>query len=326
MKSNLFKCTVYVFASLILSSVYVTWGYSQESEIANFPNRPITYIVPVPPGGKTDLISRLIAKEAEKYLKQPIVILNKPGGALTIGTTLLASAKPDGYTIGHFGLGSQILVPILEKIPYHPVKDFTPILQYAAFSLFGASVRDDSPFKSFKDLIAYARQNPKKLNYGTNGAMSHGFFITEQIARIEKVQFTHIPFKGGTEVDQALLGGHVHFGAGDLTLSLLEAKSIRPLLFYSQIRSDDFPSVPILKDFYDLLTYDGVLIAGPKNLPKEIIAKLGEGFGKAMKEPSFISGMKNLGMPIVALNHKEASDYIARSYEGLAEIVKEFKK
>src|SRR3972149_1368871 len=178
-----------LFFVLLFSGI----GFAQE-DISKYPSKPITYVCPVPPGTGTDLSISLIAKGLEKVLGQPIIVANKPGAALTIGTAFVASAKPDGYTIGFSGGPPLFFTPLLEKVPYH-LNDLRMIAQYGGFN-FGVIVKGDSPFKTFKDLIHYARQNPKKLTYGTVGTNSMGHITMERIAKLESVQITHIPFKG----------------------------------------------------------------------------------------------------------------------------------
>lgn len=324
MKPRFMKSKIIFFLCMVLTLLFTKFGHTQEAEIEKFPNRPINHIIPLPPGGPSDLMQRLIAKEGEKYLGQPLVIINKPGGALTIGTAFIASSKPDGYTIGMLGIGSQLTAPILEKIPYHPVNDLTPIIQFGSPSFFGISVKADSPFKSLKDVIAYARQNPKKIIYGTSGANSIANLVTEQIAKKENVQFTHIPFKGTPEVEVALLGGHILLGAGQFVYTLFESGHIRPLLFFSEAHQEEYPQIPIIQELYhDLLPITAIGIVGPKGIPRGIVKKLEEAFTKAMKEPTFIKGMKELHMQIIYRNSKEWGDHIAQSYEAFVKMLKE---
>lgn len=323
MKPHFTKLNAPLLLSIVFAFLFGEFGYCQDVEVAKFPSRPITYIVPVPPGGGTDLSIRLIAKEAEKYLGQPIAVVNKPGAALTIGTAAIASAKPDGYTIGFSGGPPLFLTPLLEKVPYHPLKDFTMIMQYGSFN-FGVYVKGDSPFKSFKNLITFARQNPKKLTYGTVGTNSMGHLTLEDIAKKENVEITHIPFKGTPEVQTALLGGHVIAGAGDFNFSFVEAGQIRLSLLLRDEHSAEYPEVPILKD----LGYDNpypmiIGIIGPKGIPEGIVKKLEDAFTKAMNEPTFIKGMKDLRLPIAYRNGKELNEYIVRNYHFFSNLLKE---
>ena len=308
---------------LVFIPFFTEFGYPQESEIAKFPNRPITYVVPVPPGTGTDLSVRLIAKEAEKYLGQPIVVVNKPGAALTIGTAAVASAKPDGYTIGFSGGPPLFFTPLLERVPYHPLKDLRMVMQYGGFN-FGVIVKADSPFKTFKDLIAFARQNPKKLAYGTTGTNSMPHITMERIATQENVQVTHIPFKGTPESQTALLGGHLLAAAGDFGYSLVESGETRVLLLFKEERSNEYPQIPILKDLGYHFPYPMIIgIITARAVPDGIVKKLDEAFSKAMKEPGFINGMKELRLPIQYRDSKELDAYVAQNYEFYLKLFKE---
>ncbi len=314
-----------VSAAVLVSAVFISFllcgaGLGQE-DVSKFPSKPITHIVPVPPGGPTDLAVRLICKEAEKYLKQPIVIVNKPGGALTVGTAAIASAKPDGYTIGYSGGPPLFLTPILEKVPYDPIKDIRTVIQYGGLN-FGVYVKADSPFKTFKDLIAYARQNPKKATYGTVGVNSMGNLMMEEVAKKEKVQITHIPFKGTPEVQTALLGGHVLFGAGDFNVSLVEAKEIRLVMMLKDEPVAEYPGVPTIKELYGLPYPMYFTVITQKAVPDAIVNKLEDGFKQAMKEPAFIKGMKELHLPVAYRNGKEMDVIVAQNYNYFSNLLK----
>jgi tripartite-type tricarboxylate transporter receptor subunit TctC len=298
-------------------------GYPQESEIANYPNRPITFIVPVSAGAAGDLSCRLITREAEKFLGQPIVILNKPGGSFTVGIAAIAAAKPDGYTIGHAGHPGMFVAPLTGNVPYHPVKDLREIMQFGEL-VIAIFVKDDSPFKKFDDVVAYARKNPKKLTYGSAGIGSFGHLAMEQIARKEEVQFTHIPFKGGPETEAALLGGHILVGTAGPNASLIEAGKVRLLLLIAEEKYLEYPQVPILKDLgYRIPVPMFLNVAGPKGLPEGIVRKLEDAFVKASKEPDFIKGMKTLRFTVVRRNSKDLEEYVSENYEAFAKLLKE---
>jgi tripartite-type tricarboxylate transporter receptor subunit TctC len=313
-----------VFLCLVLTLSLAVSGYAQESKIGKYPDRPITFIHPLPAGGGADILTRILCKDAEKYLGQPIVIVNKPGGSLTVGAAALATSKPDGYTIGFTGATALLIAPFIEKLPYDPIKDFQQIMQWGAPN-FGVTVKADSPFKSFKDIVAYARQNPKKLTYGTTGQVGLHYLIMEQIARKEKVQFTQIPFKGGSEVEAALLGGHIQFGASEFSTSQIEAGNTRLLLLLREEHAAEYPKTSVLKDlgYTDIAAPMIQGIAGPKGLPEAITKKLEEAFTKAMKEPTFIKGMKDVGYSVLYRNSKESSEYIAKNYEFFGKFLKE---
>jgi len=322
MKSDLLKTKVAFFCSISLGVFFLLFGYSQGQE-AKYPDRPMTFIMPFPAGNSSDLAVRLIAKAAEKFLGQPISVVNKPGASGTIGAAALATAKPDGYTIGHLGSSGLFIVPYMENVPYHPVKDFTFIMQFGAFNM-GVVVKADSQFKTFKDLVEYARQNPKKLTFGTNGTNSVQHILMDQICKREKVEMTHIPFKGGSEVENALLGGHVLCGVGDFSYSLVEAKLSRLVLILRQETSAEYPDVPCMKDLgYEFWEPAVLNVSAPKGLPEAMVRRLEDAFMKAMKEPGFIEGMKNIHMPVYFRNGKDLTSYVAYNYELWGRFLKE---
>jgi tripartite-type tricarboxylate transporter receptor subunit TctC len=320
----LFRATISFLLCLIITLSFAASGYSQESRVSKYPDHPITFIHPLPAGGGDDLLTRALCKEAEKYLGQPIVILNKPGGGTTIGAATLATSKPDGYTIGFTAATSVLIAPFTEKLPYDPLKDFHQLMNWGAPN-FGVTVKTDSPFKSFKDIVAYARQNPKKLTYGTTGKISLHYLIMEQIARKENIQITQIPFKGGPECETALLGGHVQFAASQFSNTQIEAGNTRLLLLFREGHVVEYPNTPVLKDlgYGDIHAPMVQGIAAPKGIPDEIARKLEEVFTKASKDRAFIKLMKEIGFSPLYRSSKESSDYIAKNNEFFGNFLKE---
>jgi len=313
----------WVFLTLILTLLFSTPCLSQQTETGQYPTRPITFIVPVAAGATSDLACRLISKEAEKFLGQPITVINKPGASFTVGIAAIAAAKPDGYTIGYSGHPGMFVPPLTSKVPYHPVKDLRQVMQFGLMNV-AVTVKGDSPFKDFKDITEYARQNPKKLSYGSGGVGTLGHLALEQIAKREKVQFTHIPFKGSPEIQAALLGGHILVGTGDFTLGLLESGQIRLILLIAERHSTEYPRVPILSDLgYDTPAPTFLNVAGPKGMPDDVVKRLDDAFSKAMKEPAFIKGMKEFRFTIFYRNGKDLDNYMAANYDAFAKLLKE---
>jgi tripartite-type tricarboxylate transporter receptor subunit TctC len=312
------------FLCIVLTLLFPGLGYSQE-EIAKFPSRPINFIIALPPGAGLDLACRLICKGAEKYLGQTIIPVNKPGGTFAIGTAAIASSKPDGYTIGCAGYPAMFVVSQIEKVPFHTLKDFKWIMQFGYMN-FGVTVKGDSPFKSLKDIIDYARQNPNKLINGCGGIGGFGHILMEQVARKEGVKVTHMPFKGGPDTEKALLGGHIHIMTGDVNYSLLEAGEIRLLALLAENRSIDYPQTPILKDLgYDIPAPTILMVSAPKGIPEGIANKLEETFTNAMKDPDFIRGMRNIRFTVIHRNSKELEDYVSYNYEVFTKLLKEME-
>jgi len=187
----------------------------------------------------------------------------------------------------------------------------------------GLIVKADSSFKSFKDLIDYARQNPKKVTYGTNGVNTAQHLIMELICKKSNIEMTHIPFKGTNESQIAILGGHIMCAVGDFTYSLIESGMLN---FSSSFGRRNLQN--ILRSHPKGLCYEfwepGFFnVSGPKGMPEGIVEKLEEAFAKAMKEPAFIKAMKELHVPIRYRNSKELKDYAVYNYEYWGKFLKE---
>ena len=321
MKMRLSMPKVYFCLCFVIILLVAGSGYPQDDP--KYPRHPINFLNNVLPGGPTDLACRLIGKEAEKFLGQPVVVVNKPGGAASLAVATVATAKPDGYTIVYGAHTALFITPYLEKLPYNPVKDLRYIMQFGVLN-FGVIVTTDSPFKKWEDVIAFARQNPKKATYGTSGTNTMHNVIMEEIAKKEGVQFAHMPFTSGPESQAALLGGHLVFVVGDFPYSLVEAGKVRLLLLLKEEVLPEYPDIPILKDKgYDFPFPTLLNVAGPKGIPDGIANKLEDAFTKAMKEPGFIKGMKDLRLPILYRNSKDLTAYVAKNYEMFGKILKE---
>ena len=320
MKARLFAL---LFLCLVFTLLFPQYGYPQAEDVAKYPSRPISFIITPPPGASSDLANRLIIQEAQQFLGQPIVAVNKPGGGFSVGTAAIATAKPDGYTIGCAGHPAVFAAPHMEKLPYHPVKDFRWIMQFGLQTL-GVTVKNDSPYKSFKDLISAAKQNPDKVIYGHTGIGTFANIIMQQVSKKEGVRFCPMPFKGGTEIVAALLGGHITAMTGDVNYSLVEAGQTRLLALIAETRSSEYPQTPILKDLgYDIPVPAVMSVSGPKELPEEIARKLEDAFTKATKEEAFVKGMKAIRFSIVYRNSKELTEYVSRNYDTYGKFLKE---
>jgi tripartite-type tricarboxylate transporter receptor subunit TctC len=312
-----------IFSAMAFVHLFAQAGVAQE-DVSKYPSKPISFISPVPAGQGTDLSIRLLAKELEKILGQPVVVLNKPGAALTIGAAAVATAKPDGYTIGFTGGPPLYFTPLMEKVPYDPFKDLRMVAQYGALNV-AVAVKGDSPFKTFRDVVDYARQNPKKLTYGTTGAKSITNITMERIAKQENVQITHIPFKGTPETQTALLGGHIMVACGDFGgSSLVNSGDVRFLMMMREEKSQEYPNVPILQDLGYNIPYVMIMsVITARAVPDPIVKKLDDAIAKAMKEPTFLSGMKDLHLPVMYRSGKELDPYIAKNYEYYSKLLKE---
>ena len=252
-----------------------------------FPSKPITLIVPFAPGTSADLLFRGLAEVATKHAGQPIVVDNKPGGSATLGIAqMAATAKPDGYTIAQIAIPA-FRVPVMQKSSYDPVTDFTYILMVGGYSL-GTVVKADSPFKTWADVIEFAKANPGKFTYTTIGRATTNAIAMELMAAQSGVTFTHSPGKGGGEGIASVLGGHVMaMVESPAWAPLVASGDFRLLMMLGAERSKKWPDAPVLKELGYKYEFDSPFgLAGPKGMDAAIVAKLHDVFKKAYDDQS----------------------------------------
>jgi tripartite-type tricarboxylate transporter receptor subunit TctC len=254
---------------------------------AQYPDKAIRFIVPQAAGSNTDLYSRLIAAEMGKALGQQIVIENKPGAAFIVGLDAIAKAPPDGYTIGMGLIGGLAIAPhMVAKLPYNIEKDFQPVAQVSrAYMILAVSPK--SPLNSVKDIIAYAKANPGKLNYASAGKASPGHLTAEFFARRSGAAFTHVPYKGNAEAIRSVLAGETQMMFTPTTGALPHVKAgrLKVIAVYLTERIDELPGVPSLEGFDQktLPFWYGLLV--PAGTPREIVLRLNAEAVKALKDP-----------------------------------------
>lgn len=273
----------------------------------DFPTRPVTLIVPFPAGGGTDVAVRAIAEAASKHLGQPIIVDNKAGAAGASGPAVMAAtAKPDGYTISQMPIGVY-RIPIMQKTTWDPEKDFTYILNLSGYVTV-TFASEGSGFRSWKDVVEFARKNPGKVTYATAGAGSSGHIGMEQIAAREGIKLTHVPFRGAAEGNVAVAGGHTMLGASGSSAKLLaDAGKVRLINVWTEERSDIMPDVPTLKEEGLPFVFDSPYgIAGPKGMDPKVVAKLHDAFKAALDDPEVRKTLDKFGM---VPNYKSSADY-----------------
>ena len=272
-----------------------------------YPAKPITLVVPWPAGGSTDIVMRAIADVASKSLGQPIVVDNKAGGSGTVGpATMAATAKPDGYTISQVPT-TIFRMPMMQQAFWDPIKDFSYIIHLSGYT-YGVTINAESQLKSWKDVVDFAKQNPGKVTYATPGAGTTLHIGMEQIAQLEGIKLTQVPFKGGAETNAAVLGNHTVLQADSTGWRpLVDAGKLRLLMVWTSQRSPNFPGVPTLRELgYPLAVESPFGIAGPKGMDPKIIAKLHDAFKKAIDDPGMIATLAKYDM---VPNYKNTEDY-----------------
>ena len=254
----------------------------------SYPAKPISLLIPWPAGGATDLMARALCEPASKALGQPILVVNKPGGATSIALVQIMQSPSDGYTLGYI-TGSGIMMPHLQNLPYEVNRDFAPIMRFIEFSTLGIIVKADSPWKTLKDLIEYARANPGKLKYTSPAVGNPNHIAMESLAKEAGIKWVHVPSKSGAEIITALLGGHLDFAATspEWKPHVLAGK-MRLLATLGQKRSGTFLETPTLIDLgYKTYAPSFGGLIGPKGLPQPLVDKLHKTFKEAMNDPNF---------------------------------------
>jgi len=290
---------------------------------AQYPTKPITCIVSFEAGGPTDISARIICDPASKILGQPIVVTNKAGGTGSVALASLKKEKPDGYTICTIA-GGVFISQHMRELPFDLTRDFTPIIQYGDYSL-PVLVRAESPWKTFKELVDFAKANPGKIRYGTSGTGSIYHLAMEHLALQEGIKWIHIPFKGCHPANMALLGGHIEVMVCPADFKpFVQSGQLRLLSTFGQTRSPSFPDVPTWKELgYNISVIHMAAFVGPKGLPKSVVEKLHGAFKQAMDDPEFKRVMKDLEMPIYYRNSEDLAKQFKELTSFYGQLVKQ---
>jgi tripartite-type tricarboxylate transporter receptor subunit TctC len=277
--------------SLLVSATYL--------HAQSYPNQAINLVIPLAPGDATDVAGRTMGEELSKLLKVPVVTVNRPGGGMTIGTDSVVKAKKDGYTIllttNAALVSNRILNP--ETASYDPLKDLTP-LGLSTRTPILLAVRQDAPYKTFGELMEFAKKNPGKVRVGTVGPGSAGHLNVEMINSLTGAGLTMVPFKGGAPGITAVLGGHVEgvaFSLGALS-SHLKSGALRGMVISSHF--PDHPEIPTLAQLGYRQNLLGVWFGffAPAGVSAEVTKALVPAIEKAAKEPSVAAKLANLGI------------------------------
>lgn len=290
-----------------------------------WPEREVTVYNGSTAGGVTDLASRLLSDTVGKIIGQPVVVVNKPGAAHTVCANLVANAKPDGYTLGALSSSAFTQVPHMRKVPYDVKKDFSWIVTYTEYTS-GLVVKADAPWKTLEEFLDYAKKNPGKIIYGSDGYGMGTHVLMEYIAlKRGGIDWKHVPIAGGPKLATALLGGHIHaWSAAGTHVQMIKDKTVRLLVSFNNYRMKAAPDVPTLIELkiIDLSVGTALVIVGPKNLPEPILKKLEDAYVTAMKEPSYLAYMDKVEFPHVFLGSKETAQKIEMQYRGWGEMIR----
>lgn len=279
---------------------------------ARFPTRPIRLIVPWTPGGASDAQLRSLAELASREFGQPVVIENRAGAGGTLHAVHLArEARPDGYTIGQMHL-SVVRRPFLVRDPqWDTTTDFTHIIGLTGW-LFGMAVRADSPFRSFQDVLEFARRNPGRVSYATSGIATTNHLAMETLQQMTGVEMTHIPFRGATEGVSAVMGGNVTMIADSATwVPQVQAGQMRALTVWTPERWPALPDVPTLRELgYDIVVTSNYGLSGPPRMDPGVVRILHDVFRRALMHEDNARVRENFSMPLVYLDTEQFAQFI----------------
>ena len=291
-----------------------------------FPSKPIKVLVGFPAGGAIDLIMRAVALEASKKLGQSLMIENRSGASGALAYNALKIASPDGYTIAPVTI-TAFRAPAIEDVSFDPLQDF----QYLAGITdipFGVVVKEDSPFKTWKDLIAWGRANPSQMMYGAAAGLGNtSHLFVEEVAAKENLKWTPIPFRGTTDCIQALLGGQIVFTVDTIagTAALVKGGKLRILAVATDARLPSWPQIPTMRELGSSISVNNLWgIAGPKGLDSQVASTLEAAFKFAMEQPSVIAMLQGVEQKPLFVDAKTFKAFAERSVKEQKEVLTKY--
>jgi len=291
----------------------------------NFPSRNVRLIVPVPPGGSSDGMARILGQRLSEAWGQQVLVDNRPGGGEIIGTELVARANPDGHTIVLVSLRFSVN-PSLIKLPFDVLRDFEPVSMTAAVgNVLVVNVK--SPITSVKDLIAAAKAKPRELTFASSGIGGAPHLVGEFFALTTGIKMTHVPYKGGGPAIADLLGGNVSLSFASMTSSIgfIKSNRLRALAVSSKERSSQLPEVPTMAEagVPNLIVRDWQGILATRGTPKPVVERLSADIRRVLRDPANQDRFAALGLEIIASSPDEFREAIASEVKRWARVVKE---
>jgi tripartite-type tricarboxylate transporter receptor subunit TctC len=286
-------------ASISCLVIVAAFAAAPDMSAAEFPARPIKLVIPYAAGGPTDLFGRLLAEYLGKDLKQAVFVENKAGAQGAIGAEMVAHAEPDGYTL--LGTSGSVLIlnPLLyKKLSYDPVKDFRMLALVTEVPVV-LCIHPSVPAKTIAEFVAYAKQNPGKLNFGSSGTGSFTHLAAEMFKQMAGIEMTHVAYKGAAPALTDVMAGNIQlmFESVSLALPQVRAGLLRPLGVSSTVRISDLPDVPTIAESgypeYFVSVWNGVAV--PTGLPDDVTRVLTGGLDRVMNDPAFRASLEKVG-------------------------------
>ena len=288
---------------------------ARASPPGEWPTRPITVLVPWPAGGPTDLSMRVLARIAGRELGVPVVVENKPGAGGVIALGALLTSPHDGYTLMQLPI-TVYRLPYLQNLSFDPARDITPVLQISAIT-FGVVVEQQSPFKSFADVVGFARANPGKLVVGSTGYASTPHLVMADLFARQGIDYIHVPFKGATDQILSLQSGTIMVGVvGTGYAPFVDKGQLRLLATFNEERSPRWPRTPTLKELgYDIATTSPYGLGVATGTASELIRRLHDAFRIATLDPEHVAMLRKYDQEVAYLGTADFARYLAQVME-----------
>lgn len=318
------KRTLIRMALAGVATAMVALGSSAHA--GTYPSKPIKFVVGFPPGGSTDLVTRIVAAQMSEELKQPIIVENKPGAGGNIASQFIANAPADGYSIYLGTLATHGINPVLQKnLPFDHIKDFTMITQLGYYTNL-VLVNPSTPVKTLGDWISYAKKAQHAMNFGSPGAGTSPHLTGEYFKILTGVNLTHVPYKGSGPALTDLVGGQIDVMFDNLpsALGLVKAGKLRALAITSRERVAQLPDVPTATEsgLPDMVVDAWVGVMAPANLPRPILDKLHNAIAKSVVNPLVREKLEERGVTIRTSQPEEFLAYVKSENAKWANVVK----
>jgi len=306
--------TAFLVLSLAAGGAYAQQGY---------PTKPIRLIVPFPAGGQTDVVARTISQKLSEAFGQQVVVDNRPGAAGSIGVDIAVKSLADGYTMVQVSTSYAANVA-LYKLTYDAVNDVVPVVMIGDIANM-VTVNPSGPFKSVKELIAYAKANPGKINFASGGTASGNHLATEEFAQMAGITMTHVPYKGSTAGITDLMGGQIQLIFSGITgmIPHHKAKRVLGIAVTSAKRNQAVPDLPTVGETvpgYESVSWSAIL--APKGTPKDIVARWNTELNRILQMPDVRARMDSIGLDIVGGTQAQLRQVLTQDIAKWKKVVK----
>ena len=320
MKLSRHAVALRLFATFAAGAMATATGFAQA-----WPQQPIKLVVPWAPGGTTDMIARVLGSGLSKGLGQPVVIDNKPGAGGNIGTAQAVREKPDGYTLILVTSTTQAINPNLyAKLPFDPVKDFTPVVYVATVPNI-LVVSPKSPYKTVQDVLDRARKEPGRLTFASGGNGSSQHVAGAMLESVAKVDLLHVPYKGGAPAVTDLIAGQVDILLDTGSMSHIQGGTVRALAVASARRIPALPNLPTFAEagLPDMETGAWYGVMAPAGVPTDVVARLNGEINKLLKDPATVKRLQEIGAQVGGGTPRDFEKFAASELKRYAEVIRQ---